>query len=149
MSGAYRTMIWVGGAAMLAATSIDTLSVMGRHLGLPVHGSIELIQFAVLVSGSLSLLAATMAGNHARVHFILDRLPSAGRDVAQRICHLASAMFVACLLAGSMWIATDLWHAHEQSELLGLPWAAMRAIANFCLAITLAILVGKILGRAK
>lgn len=134
---------------MLAATFIDTLSVLGRHLAMPVHGSIELIQAAVLVSGSLSLLAATLADNHARVQFILDRLPGAGRGVAQRICDLAAAMFVGCLLTGSMWIATDLWHAHEQSELLGLPWTAMRAFANFCLAITLAILVGKMLRRAR
>ena len=48
MSGPLKAAIWLGGIALLAATAIDTLAVIGRHLGIPVTGSIELMQAAVL-----------------------------------------------------------------------------------------------------
>ena len=44
-----RWIIWVGGAAMLVATGTDTLAVLGRNFGLPLIGSIEIVQAAVLV----------------------------------------------------------------------------------------------------
>ena len=37
-------LTWIGGAALLAAMSIDTLAVIGRYIGLPLRGSIELIE---------------------------------------------------------------------------------------------------------
>ena len=46
-----RLLIWFGGIAMLAATAVDTLSVIGRNAGLPIVGSIELVQAA---GGSLN-----------------------------------------------------------------------------------------------
>ena len=149
MSAPHRIMVWTGGAALLAATLIDTLSVIGRHIGWPVHGSIELIQAAVLVSGGQSLLSATLANGHARVHFVLDRLSPTAKALAERACHGATATFFACMLIGSAWIAADLWGGHEQSELLGVSWAAMRAFANLCLAITLAFLLAKAVRRAR
>ena len=52
-------MIWTGGAALLAATAIDTIAVIGRQVGYSVHGAIELIQAAILVAGSLALLTGS------------------------------------------------------------------------------------------
>ena len=52
-------MIWTGGAALLAATAIDTIAVIGRQVGYSVHGAIELIQAAVLAAGAVALIAAT------------------------------------------------------------------------------------------
>ena len=93
MRRAWRDMVWLGGIALLAATLGDTLSVIGRHLGFPLHGAIELIQAAVLVAGSLALLASTLAGGHARVHLVLDRLSRERRAAAERICSLVTALF--------------------------------------------------------
>ena len=53
----------------------------------------------------------------------------------------AGTLFLAALLAGSGWIAFDLWSAHEESELVGVPWRWMRLFANVVfLAIILALL---------
>ena len=128
-----RTLVWLGGGALLAATAIDTLAVIGRQVGLPVEGSIEAIQVAVLAAGSLALLAATAARSHAQVHLVVDRLGEDARDIARRLCALALALFLLALLAGSGWIAADLWHAHEESELLGVPWRWLRLFANAAL----------------
>ena len=126
-------LIWTGGLGLLAATAIDTLAVAGRHAGLPVEGAIEMVQVAVLVGGSLALLCATIARSHAQIHFLIDRLRDPYKDWSKRIALLSLALFLVALLAGSVWIALDLWHSHEESELVGVPWRWMRAVANAAL----------------
>ena len=74
MTSLRSVMIWTGGIALLAATALDTLAVVGRQVGFALHGAIELIQAAVLVAGSIALIAATAARNHARVRLVVDRL---------------------------------------------------------------------------
>ena len=133
-------VIWTGGLALLAATLADSLAVLGRHLGVPFTGSIELIQALVVISGATGIVMATLADSHARVCLLVDRMPQGWRVLADRLSDLLTLIFVAALLAGSAWIAWDLRDAHEQSELLGIPWSVMRLAANLCLAITLVLL---------
>lgn len=140
MTSAYRALIWLGGLGLLAATGIDTASVIGRNFGWPVHGAIELIQAAVLVAGGVALVVASLGGNHAKVHLLVDRLPPARKALVTRVCELAAALFFLGLLAGSLWIAADLWHGHEQSELVGVPWLWLRLFANACLALAALLL---------
>jgi TRAP-type C4-dicarboxylate transport system permease small subunit len=128
-----NALVWLGGLGLLAATGVDTLAVVGRHAGLPVEGTIELVQVAVLVAGSLALLSATAARAHAQVHLLVDRLPALLKQGAGRLAALSLALFLAALLAGSVWIAADLWASHEESELLGVPWRWLRLVANAAL----------------
>lgn len=128
-----RTLIWLGGLALLAATLIDTVSVIGRNAGFALHGAIELIQAAVLVAGGMALVMATLSAGHARVHLLLDRLTPERKALAERLCALVTALFFAAMLAGSTWLAADLWASHELSELLGVPWRWLRTFANLCL----------------
>lgn len=141
--------IWTGGLALLAATAIDTVAVIGRHIGLPLEGSIELMQAAVLVSGALGIVMSSLDDAHARVKLVVDRLPARWRGVADRVSDLLSVLFVAALLAGSAWIALDLIGAHEQSELVGVPWWLLRLVANVCLLATALILGWRVVKRAK
>ncbi len=124
--------VWAGGAALLVATGADTLAVIGRRIGVPLQGSIELIQAAVLVAGSLAMVIATASDNHARVRRMIERL-SRGREAADRASDLLTGIFFACLLAGSVWLAVDLWGSHEISEIVGVPWRWLRLFANLCL----------------
>ncbi|WP_188054153.1 TRAP transporter small permease [Sphingosinithalassobacter sp. CS137] len=143
-------LIWGGGGALLAATAIDTLAVVGRQLGMPVRGSIELIQAAVLVAGGIALVVATLADRHARVRLMVDRLGGWRRAGAERASDLLTALFFACLLGGSGWLALDLWAAHEMSELVGVPWRWLRLFANLCLAaVTLLALRQALRGRGR
>ena len=127
-------MIWAGGLALIAATLIDTLAVIGRQVGFAIHGAIELIQAAVLVAGSLALVAATAANQHARVHLVLDRLGKS-RGWVEQVSELLMAIFVAALLIGSAWLGAELWNSHELSELAGVPWRWLRLFANLSLAV--------------
>ena len=145
MSVPLRLIIWTGGLALLAATAIDTFAVIGRHVGLPIPGSIEMMQAVVLVSGVIAMLVATIENAHARVKLVVDRLSPARRAVADRLSNLLTLLFFAALLAGSSWIAWDLRDAYEQSELLGIPWLALRVIAGLVLLATCGVLALRVI----
>jgi TRAP-type transport system small permease protein len=136
-----RALIWLGGLALLAATLLDTVAVIGRNVGFALHGVIEMIQAAVLVAGGVAIVMATLAGSHARVHLLLDRMPPRRKTLAERLCALGSALFFLAILAGSVWLAADLWGAHEVSELVGVPWRWLRMFANLCLLAAVLVLV--------
>lgn len=140
--------VWTGGAALLAATAIDTLAVVGRNLGLPLVGSIELVQAAVLVSGVFGLIFATAGDGHARVRIVTDRL-TRGRQLADWLAALSMALFYGALLAGSIWLAADLWHGHERSELLGVSWRALRMVANLGLATCIVVVFVALVRRRE
>jgi hypothetical protein len=58
--GLYRALVWLAGGALLVAMATDTMAMLGRHLRLPLLGSIEIVQAAVLVAASGALLLATI-----------------------------------------------------------------------------------------
>jgi TRAP-type C4-dicarboxylate transport system permease small subunit len=122
-------LFYLGAAALLFAMAADAIAVLGRHLGMPLLGSIELVQAAMLVASSAAIVSATMAGKHAVVHLVIDRLSPAARATMQRIHSALCATFFLALAAGSIWIALDLRGSYEQSELLQIPYAPLRIIS--------------------
>ena len=141
--GLWLTVL-IGGIALLAATAVDTLAVIGRYVGAPIQGSIELMQAVVLVSGIIALLVSTVENSHARVKLVVSRLSPRQRLLADRLSDLLTLLFMAALLAGSSWIAWDLRNAHEQSELLGIPWMALRLIAGLVLLACCGVLAKRV-----
>ncbi len=140
-------IIWLGGLALLLAVAIDTIAVIGRHVGLPLTGSIELMQAVILVSGALSLVVATVDQSHARVRLLVDKLSGNWRDMADRLSSALTMLFYLALLAGSAWLAADLWNGSEQSEWLGVPWRLLRLIANICLLAASLVLLRRVFGK--
>jgi TRAP-type C4-dicarboxylate transport system permease small subunit len=126
-------LVVVGGGALLGAMAIDGFAVVGRHVGLPLLGSIEAVQAAVLVAGCVALLVATQAGRHARVHLLVDRLPAQAATLLRRAGFLLGALLFAALAVASAWIAIELWPGHEESEWLHIRYAPLRAMTVlFC-----------------
>ena len=148
MTGLRRLAVWIGGGALIAATATDTLAVIGRNTGMPVVGSIELVQAAVLVSGIFGLIFATAGDEHARVRLLTDR-SDRGRAFADIAGALTMALFFAALLVGSVWLAADLWDGHERSELLGVSWRVLRLIANVGLAAGIVIALASLVRRQR
>ncbi len=144
-----RILIIIGGLALLAATFVDTIAVILRHVGFPISGSIEAMQAVVLVSGAIGLVMSTWEDSHARVKLLVDRLPPARRGLADLLSNLLTLAFILALLTGSVWLAADLWGGHEQSELLGVPWAALRLIANVCLGMVVVLLMLRMAGKLR
>jgi TRAP-type C4-dicarboxylate transport system permease small subunit len=119
-------LVCVAGGALLLAMVVDTLAMLGRQLRLPLPGAIELVQAAVLFAACGSLIVTTRAAAHARVHLLLDRATGRIRAVMQFINAVASGLVFLVLLAGSLWIAADLWDAQEESEIWHLPYRPLR-----------------------
>jgi TRAP-type transport system small permease protein len=143
----YRGLVWVAGGALLVAMATDTIAMLGRHLRMPLLGSIEIVQAAVLVASSGALLLATALDAHARVHLLQRRLAPRVRLGLERFSLVAAIGLVLALLAGSLWITVDLWHGHEESELLRIPWRPLRVIVLLLLAGLLGILLRRLGAR--
>ncbi|MXO58430.1 TRAP transporter small permease subunit [Altererythrobacter salegens] len=97
---------------------------------MPILGSIELVQGAVLVSGTVALVLATLSGGHARVRLVTDHLQGLPRRLLASAARIASVSLFAALALGSIWLAADLWNGHERSEVVGVPWRVLRLVAN-------------------
>jgi TRAP-type C4-dicarboxylate transport system permease small subunit len=134
-----RALVALGGCALLVAMSVDAIAVVGRHIGVPLLGSIEIVQAAVLVSGAVALFVATLAGVHARVHLLVDHAPPLLRRLLARGGLLLAALMFLAMFASSVWICANLWQGQEESELLHVPYRPLRiftAVAALSVAAT-------------
>jgi len=110
------------------ATAADSIAVAGRHAGIPLLGSIELVQVAVVLLASSAMLIVTMARGHASVHIVTERVSPAHAASLARIANLLSGLLFLVLAAGSIWVASDLWYGFEQTELLQIPLRWLRLV---------------------
>lgn len=134
-----RLFFTLGAIALLVAMLSDAAAVLGRHVGFPFLGAIELVQASVVIATSSAMVGATLSNAHATVHILLERAPGA---LHRLLLGFGGAMGAACfamLAAGSIWIVRDLWGGHEQTELLGLPILPLRLFwcASACLMVVL------------
>jgi TRAP-type C4-dicarboxylate transport system permease small subunit len=134
MTAIPRPLIWIGGGALLCAMATDAIAVVGRYIGMPLHGSIELVQAAVLVSGTMAMIIATLLHAHATVHVLVERLSPRLRALLGQFNCIMSALYTLLILAGTIWIAADQWYGHEMSELLGVPYRPLRLVLALGLA---------------
>jgi TRAP-type C4-dicarboxylate transport system permease small subunit len=124
----WKWFFYLGAVALLSAMAVDTFAVLARHIGIPLSGSIELVQAAILVASSAAILSATLNDKHARVRLVTDRLKGRPLAMLKRVQAVLSALFFFALAAGSIWISADLWGGFEESEVLHIPFAPLRII---------------------
>jgi TRAP-type C4-dicarboxylate transport system permease small subunit len=134
-----RISFALGSLGLLLAMTFDVVAVIGRGLGVPLLGSIELIQACVVLAASASLVSATLGGSHATMHVLVERLRPRLRRALSQSAQWLSALFFLWLSAGSIWVAAELWPGREATELLRLAIAPLRAL--FCASTLLAALL--------
>ena len=147
-STATRIAVVLGSIGLLGAMATDALAVLGRHTGFIVLGSIEIVQTMIVLLASAAVVLATLERTHAAVHILTERLP---KRIAKRLAQLAkvaSALIVAILLGGSLWLLFDLWNAHERSELLHIPFRVLRAIFAGALFVVLLVFLRQAFAKA-
>lgn len=143
-----RLLVLFSGGALLGVMGTDFIAVIGRHVGLPLLGSIEIVQALVLIAAAGAMLATTIAGTHAVVHLLAERVSPATRDLLARFNDALSALFFLALTGASIWLAWDMIGGHEESELLRIPYAPLRIVLILaCFAIA-CIFAGRVL-RAR
>lgn len=141
-------LVWIAGGALLAAVAVDSLAMIGRQIRIPLLGSIEIVEAVVLFAAGGGLIIATLDGAHARVNLLLERLPKDWRRRVLRVHALGAALLFAALLAGTVWIAADLWNGHEESELLRIPYRPLRIAAALTLGVLLVLSLLGLLRRS-
>jgi len=144
-----RILIWIAGGGLFVAVAVDTLAMIGRQIRVPLVGSIEIVQAAVLFAAAGALVIATLDQAHARVNLVIERLPAQAREWLGRVHALCGALMFAALLAGTVWIAADLWNGHEESELLRIPYRPLRIATALSLATLLVLSVRNLLRRSR
>jgi len=142
-------LFYLGAAALLFAVAVDAIAVIGRHIGKPLLGSIELMQAAILIAASAAIVSATMVDKHAVVHLLIDRLSPRARQLMDRVHAALCALFFAALAVGSIWIALDLRGGNEESELLRIPYAPLRVISIVAVSAVALIYALRIAGRRR
>jgi TRAP-type C4-dicarboxylate transport system permease small subunit len=113
--------------------------VAGRWLHHPLHGALEIIQAAVLITACVSMLTATLASSHATVHLLLNRVRPPIRAVLTRCGSLISAVFFVGLTIASVWLTIEHWDGHEESELLHIPFRPLRLLCSVSMLFIVAV----------
>jgi TRAP-type C4-dicarboxylate transport system permease small subunit len=140
-------LIWIAGGALLVAVAVDVLAMLGRQIRLPLIGSIEIVEAAVLFAAAGALIVTTLDGAHARVNLLLDRVSAGWRDRLLKLHAIAAVVLFAALLAGTLWIAADGFGGHEVCELLRIPYLPLRLATGVCFAVRLLLSLQRLLGR--
>jgi TRAP-type C4-dicarboxylate transport system permease small subunit len=146
---AEKWLFYLGAAALLFAVAVDAIAVIGRHIGKPLLGSIELMQASILVAASVAIVSATLVDKHAVVHLLIDRLSPRARALMDRFHAALCAIFFFALAAGSIWIAHDLRRGNEESELLHIPYVPLRVISIVSVAAVALIYAARIAKRRE
>jgi TRAP-type C4-dicarboxylate transport system permease small subunit len=146
-SRATQIAVVLGSIGLLGAMATDALAVLGRHTGFSVLGSIEIVQTMIVLLASSAIVLATLERNHAAVHILTERLAPHRAAILARFASAVSAIIIAILLIGALWLMADLWSAHERSELLHIPFRVLRAIFAAALLIVAVIFARQAVAR--
>jgi TRAP-type C4-dicarboxylate transport system permease small subunit len=140
-------LLATGGIGLLGAMLTDAIAVVGRHVGVPFTGSIELVQAFIVLGASSAIAYASLGATHAAVDLVFHRMPLSAQHLAHRLAALLGFLFVAALLAGSAWIAWEYRDAGERTELLGIELKWLRLFWLACALIAAAAMLAPLFAR--
>jgi TRAP-type C4-dicarboxylate transport system permease small subunit len=131
-------LFYIGAGSLLFATFVETFAVIGRHVGIPLVGALELMQASILFLSCTAMVAATINQSHASVTLVISRVGPGWQRLLHSFSCLLSAVFFTAIAAGSVWVLSETWYDHEASELLRIPFRPLRMIS---IVATVAIIV--------
>ena len=121
-------LFYVGAVGLLMVMVIEVVSVVGRHARIPLVGALELAQAAIVPAACASMILASLAGTHAAVHLLTERLPPRMRAWMSRVSALLAGLFFAGLCTGAVWLTAEFWNSFEESDLLHIPFRPLRVL---------------------
>lgn len=123
-----RAVFALGVFALASAMATDAIAVAGRHLGVALLGSIEVMQALIVLLATSAMLITTLVDGHARVRIVLEKVSQSAVLRLERLSDIASAAAFLWLALGSIWLASDLWNGAEVTEILNLPLRWLRVV---------------------
>lgn len=127
-------LFYVGSGGLLCVMLVEAAAVIGRHVGMPVMGALEIVQAAIVPAACAGMLIATLRGAHAAVHMLTERLTEATRARVELGTAVLAALLFAALCGGAAWLASEYWNSYEQSEVLHIPFRPLRLLVAFTAA---------------
>ena len=127
-------LFYIGAAGLLAMMLIEGVAVIGRHIGVPLMGALEIVQVAIVPAACASMLIATLHGTHAAVSMLTERMPAAAQVWTSRLGSVLAGLCFAALCAGSAWLAVEYWNSFEQTEVLHISFRPLRVVVTIAAA---------------
>ena len=127
-------LFYIGAAGLLAMMLIEGVAVIGRHIGVPLMGALEIVQVAIVPAACASMLIATLHGAHAAVNMLTERMPAAAQVWTSRLGSVLAGLCFAALCAGSAWLAVEYWNSFEQTEVLHISFRPLRVVVTIAAA---------------
>ncbi|MFT4089334.1 MAG: TRAP transporter small permease [Asticcacaulis sp.] len=133
---AAKIPLFLGSVAILVAMTADSLAVVGRHANIPLLGTVEIVQLAASIAGGATIICATIAGAHASIHVLTDRVSPEVRHRLLTFARLMTAIFFVALTIGCGWLMVDMLGQGERTELTGMPLMPFRLLATLAFGAT-------------
>lgn len=141
----------LGVLAYGCAAAVTVADIVGRTIGYPVQGVVDLVQLFVVAGAWLVMPFAFLTAAHVGVDFIVNRLPRALRVPL----HLFSATVALVLVGLMLWYGFDTFKVRsmfgDRSQQLGIPiawfWYPLLLGLSASLIAIVAEAVGTVRGR--
>ena len=121
-------LFYTGAGGLLSIMLIEVIAVIGRHLRLPLLGALEMAQAAIIPAACAAMVIASLAGAHAVVHLVTERVPKRARAWMSRASSLLCGVFFATLCVGACWLTQEFWDSFEETDVLHIPFRPLRAL---------------------
>ena len=127
----------VSGLSLLAIIALTLADIVGRKLGCPLRGAIDIAQLLAGVSTATALPYVTALKGHIAVEFFFQRLPPRRRVFWDTISRLAVITFFLYLAITAFQQGSRLLAKHAVGLSIAIPifWIQWVMAAAFCLTI--------------
>jgi TRAP-type C4-dicarboxylate transport system permease small subunit len=89
-------------------------------------------QAAIAPAACASMVIASLAGTHAVVHLVTERMPERVRGWMARASALLAAVFFIALSTGAAWLTAEFWNSFEETDVLHIPFRPLRVLVTLC-----------------
>ena len=123
LRGLVRVLAALGVLAYGAAALVTVGDILGRQMGLPIEGVVDLVQLFVMAGAWLVMPFVFMTGGHVGVDFVVNALPRG----LSLLLHGFAALVALGLVALMLWQGWGTFNVRtmfgDTSQQLGIPVA--------------------------
>lgn len=121
IDGVIEILAAIGVLSYCVAALISVADVIGRRIGTPVPGVVDLVQLFILAGAWMSIPWGFTVAGHVGVDFLVDRMPGGLQRLLRGIAALAAMVLMALIL----WKCTEAYRLQvmlgDKSQQLGIP----------------------------
>lgn len=142
LSGRFRNFLkCLGGVCLMGMTLLTCADVVGRYLGHPIFGSVEIVGFMATLTAALALPYTHEVRGHAGVELLVRKLSGRTKVIIELCTHTVSLLMFAIVTWRMMLYAGTIRRSGEVSMNLEFPLHTIIFLTGFCfLVLTLTIL---------